>query len=374
MLYRFITISLSVAVLTACATHSDNNHTSKNTALTPSKPTVALVLGGGGTRGFAHVGVIDTLEKHGIQPDLIVGSSAGAVVGSLYASGKTPDELLKLSQTLQMNDIIDFTPSKQGLIEGRKLRTYINNHVNHQPIEKLPTRFAAVATKAKDKQTVVFSQGETGLAVQASSSVPSLFIAPRIPENTGEKYIDGSVSALLPARVARSMGADVVISVDVMSQNKTNNTPANATIRRTPTGIEATWGHQNFEIPLELPKTTDQTLPFELPVDAIFQSILKSMPEHLQIPIPKHLPAELPNNPKDAWAILVNLGSNSQADAADIAASNVVISVDASEIAVFDMNKKQELIDAGRQAAEIKIDAIKKAIANAQYHRVGTVQ
>lgn len=194
----------------------------------PNSPKVALVLGGGGAKGFAHIGVIRALEQHQIIPDLIVGTSSGAMVGAIYASGKTGNELAQIALDIKHQDLLEFTPSKQGLLDGNKLRQFINQQVKHRPIEALPIAFVTVATEVKSGQAVAFASGETGLAVQASAAVPKLFIAPRIPEPHGNKYSDGGQSALLPARIGRTLGADIVISVDVLSTPKTSSaTPTN---------------------------------------------------------------------------------------------------------------------------------------------------
>lgn len=183
------------------------------------QPTVALVLGAGGAKGLAHIGVIQVLNQHGITPDLVVGSSSGSLIGGLYASGKSASELQQLAEQMNHADLLDFTLSKQGIIEGTKLRYYINEQLAGQRIEQLPIRFAAVATQLHGKQTTVFDQGEAGLAIQASCSVPGLFIPPRIPEYTGKKYIDGGVSSPVPVMAARQLGADIVIAVDVLADS-----------------------------------------------------------------------------------------------------------------------------------------------------------
>lgn len=206
-----ITTSLSILTLTACTT----TQTLKPTPA-PTEPKIALVLSGGGAYGFAHIGVIDVLHNQGIVPDLIVGTSAGAIVGAVYASGKTPNEIIQIALDMQDGDVMTLSPSKQGLMDGTKLRDFINHHTNHTPIEQLRTPFVAVATQMHTKIATPFSTGDTGLAVQASASVPKLFIPPRIPETDGKKYIDGGATALLPARIAREFGAKIVISVNLM--------------------------------------------------------------------------------------------------------------------------------------------------------------
>ena len=141
-------------------------------------------------------------------------------MGAVYTSGKTPSEMIALADTVKETDLIEITPSQQGLIDGTRLRRYVNEQVNHRPIEAFPIRYAAVATQMHTNTAVTFRTGEAGLAVQASSSVPKLFIPPRIPKIGGKKYVDGSQVALLPTRIAKSLGADIIIAVDVMGENK----------------------------------------------------------------------------------------------------------------------------------------------------------
>lgn len=197
-----------------------------------NQPKIALVLGGGGAKGFAHVGVIKVLEENGIKPTLVVGTSVGSVVGSLYASGYTAAQLEQLALTTTDSELTDFVLSNQGFIEGIKLKNFINAKVGGRAIEDFPIRFAAVAAEKQTLKKAVFTTGNAGLAVQASSSVPNIFIAPRIPEKVGKKYIDGGVVSLVPVNSARDLGADIVIAVDVTATNN-NNSPS--TINKIPT-------------------------------------------------------------------------------------------------------------------------------------------
>lgn len=180
----------------------------------PAAPQLALVLGGGGAKGFAHIGVLKVLEQHGIKPDLIVGTSMGAVVGSLYASGKSATQLEQIALNVRDDELLDFTLSKQGFIEGVRLQNWINAQVGNRPIERLPIRFISIATDAIDKRKVELSQGDTGLAVRASSSVYGVFIAPRI---NNRRYLDGGMVSLVPVQTAKDKGARLIIAVDVFA-------------------------------------------------------------------------------------------------------------------------------------------------------------
>lgn len=226
--------------ISACSTLTSKT---SSVSLSPEikPPSVALVLGGGGAKGFAHVGVIKALEEQGITPTLIVGTSVGSLVGSLYASGYAPTQLEQLALTTTDSELTDFVLSNQGFIEGIKLKNFINNKVRGQAIEDFPIRFAAVAAEKHTLAKAVFTTGDAGLAVQASCSIPNIFIAPRIPETVGKKYIDGGVVSLVPVDTARYLGADIVIAVDVTATNATGGTP---TINKMPTlnSVSSFWG------------------------------------------------------------------------------------------------------------------------------------
>lgn len=175
-------------------------------------PKVALVLGGGAVRGFAHVGVIKVLEAQGIVPDLVVGTSAGSVVGALYSAGYSGFELQKIAFKLDEDSVGDWIIPSRGFIKGEALQNYVNKAVHNQPIEKLKKPFAAVATDLQSGELMVFGRGNTGQAVRASSSVPSVFQPVTI---NGHEYVDGGLTSPVPVRVAREMGADVIIAVDI---------------------------------------------------------------------------------------------------------------------------------------------------------------
>ncbi len=193
--------------------------------LNSDRPLVALALGSGGARGFAHVGVIKALEAAGIVPDIITGSSSGAVVAALYAAGRGADELEQIALGIEKDDLVDFILFGRGWVKGEALQDFVNRMVGERPIERLAKPFAVVATAAKSGRMMVFNRGDTGLAVRASASVPNLFVPPII---NGEQYVDGGLSSPVPARLARAMGADIVIAVDVSWFAQARNTSGGA--------------------------------------------------------------------------------------------------------------------------------------------------
>src|SRR5688572_21220479 len=180
--------------------------------LKAERPLIALALGSGGARGFAHIGVIKALEAAGIRPDIVAGTSSGAIVAALYASGLSGVELERMAIELEESALIDFALFGQGWVRGEALQEFVNRTIGNLPIERLAKPFAVVATDAKSGRMVIFNRGDTGLAVRASSSVPDHFVPPMID---GIPYLDGGLTSPVPVRVARAMGADYVIAVDL---------------------------------------------------------------------------------------------------------------------------------------------------------------
>jgi NTE family protein len=179
------------------------------------RPVVALVLGSGGARGYAHIGVIEVLEKQGIHPDFIVGTSAGSIVGSIYASGKTAAELHDIALNLKPNDVRDVDVSLKGFFNGQKVENYINRQVNNTPLQNLKIPMYVVATELKNGEKTVFNYGNTGQAVRASTAIPSMFVPTKIGDT---EYVDGGLVSPVPVQVARDLGADIVIAVDILAQ------------------------------------------------------------------------------------------------------------------------------------------------------------
>ncbi len=175
---------------------------------------VAVVLGAGASKGFAHIGVLKVLESNKIPVHMIVGTSAGSFVGALYAYGFNAFELQKLSFSLQKDDIVDLTIPDNGFIKGEKLEGYINYMLRNTPIEKLRIPFYAVATDFQTGKEVVFGSGNTGTAVRASCSIPGIFVPPVI---SGKMYVDGGVVSPVAVDAAKRYGADIVIAVDISS-------------------------------------------------------------------------------------------------------------------------------------------------------------
>jgi len=175
---------------------------------------VAVVLGAGASKGFAHIGVLKVLESHKIPIDMVVGTSVGAFVGSLYAYGYNAYDLQKIALAIQKEDIADYIIPDNGFIKGEKLENFINTRVKYTPMEKFKIPFYAVATNIQNGEEMIFGRGNPGKAVRASCAIPGIFN----PVPVGDQYyVDGGVVNPLAADVARRFGADVVIAVDISS-------------------------------------------------------------------------------------------------------------------------------------------------------------
>ncbi len=176
-------------------------------------------MGGGAARGFAHIGVIKALESQGIVPDIVVGTSAGSLVGALYAAGNNGFALHKLALAMEEAAISDWSmplfSKVSGVLKGEAIQQFVNKAVSNVPLEKLKIPFGAVATDLNSGLPILFQRGNTGLAVRASSAVPSVFQPVTIGNHT---YVDGGLVSPVPVRFARDMGADFIIAVDISTR------------------------------------------------------------------------------------------------------------------------------------------------------------
>lgn len=191
-------------------------------------PRIGLALGGGAARGFAHVGVIQVLEQHGIKPDLVVGTSAGSLVAALYASGKNGKELEQSAMQMDEASLTDWTVpfGNRGMLRGAAVARYVSAQTQGRLIEDMVVPLGIVATDLSTGAGILFQRGDTGTAVRASSSVPGVFQ----PVNIGGRdYVDGGLVAPVPVGYAQQMGAELVIAVDISSPPEAN--PASDTLK-----------------------------------------------------------------------------------------------------------------------------------------------
>ena len=221
--FRLLAVLSVAATVAAC---SSAPHSAAPAVSAPVAPTAAgasppapirigIALGGGAAKGFAHIGVIKMLEANGFAPAVVAGTSAGSVVGALYASGMDAFELQEKAVALDEAKIRDLQFSSGGLVLGQKLEDYVNEQVRRKPLEQLSKPFVAVATRLEDGERTVFARGNTGQAVRASSSVPGVFQ----PVTIGKyHFVDGGIVSPVPVDAARQLGADVVVAVDISNK------------------------------------------------------------------------------------------------------------------------------------------------------------
>jgi NTE family protein len=213
----FTILIIFILIITSCTIKKEVSPIQvPPTVQPPPKPAkIALVLGAGSSKGFAHIGVLKILESNKIPIHLIVGTSVGSVVGSLYAYGYDAFSLQKLSFSIEKEDIADpLIVPNNGFIKGEKLEEFINKRVKNTPMEKLKIPFFAVATDLEKGQEIVFAKGNTGTAVRASCSIPGIFRPVKI---SNKIYVDGGVVSPVAVEAAKRLGADVVIAVDISS-------------------------------------------------------------------------------------------------------------------------------------------------------------
>ncbi len=178
---------------------------------------IGLALGGGAVFGFAHIGVIKVLEKEGIRPDIITGTSVGSLIGGLYASGVSIGEIEDIAEKFNWFEIARFTLPKQGLVSIDRLVDFVEKHSKCKNIEETKIKFAAVAVNLLKGEEEIFDSGPMGPAIRASCSIPGIF-TPALYNNS--VYIDGGILNNVPTDIAKKMGADYLIGVDITARAK----------------------------------------------------------------------------------------------------------------------------------------------------------
>lgn len=181
--------------------------------LTPRKPRIGLVLGSGSARGWAHIGVIRALEHAGIRPDIVCGTSIGALVGAAYAAGQL-DRFEQWVRSLRMTDVMSFMDLQLGggMLKGERLMAFFRRHFDDQGIEALPMPFGAIATALHNGNEVWLRSGSVIDAVRASIALPGLFTP---MDHEGDLLVDGGLVNPVPVSLGRAMGADILIAVDL---------------------------------------------------------------------------------------------------------------------------------------------------------------
>jgi len=201
-----VCVTLALVLLGGCMRHEKP----VPQPLPPAR--VAVVLGAGASRGFAHIGVLKILEAHRVPVHMVVGTSVGSFVGSLYAFGFSAFQLQELSFGIERSDIVDWVVPDNGFVKGEKLEAYVNHLVRNTPIERMRIPFYAVATDLRNGTGVAFASGNTGTAVRASCSIPGIFRPVRIGDGI---FVDGGLVSPVAVDFARKHGADLIIAVDI---------------------------------------------------------------------------------------------------------------------------------------------------------------
>lgn len=185
-------------------------------------PRLGLALGGGAARGFAHVGVIQVLERNGIRPDLVVGTSAGSLVAALYASGMDGAALERAALSMDEATLTDWMLPllNRGMLRGDALARYVRQAVGGRLLQDMSPPLGVLATDLATGQGVVFRRGDAAQAVRASSAVPGVFAPVAI---AGREYVDGGLVAPVPVSQARAMGAELVLAVDISADPQGND-------------------------------------------------------------------------------------------------------------------------------------------------------
>jgi NTE family protein len=194
-----------------------------------ARPRLGLALSGGAARGVAHVGVLKVFKEEGIPVDCIAGTSAGALVGGAYAAGMTVEQLEELGRTLRWRDFGRVTLSRLGVQSNARMEEYIRERFPIARFEDLPIPLAVIATDLRTGTPVVMrDEGDLGFAIRASCAVPGWYVP--VVDAEGRQLVDGGLVANLPSAVARSLGADVVVAVDVNAEGAKFLGPAQSAI------------------------------------------------------------------------------------------------------------------------------------------------
>jgi NTE family protein len=185
-----------------------------------SRPTIGLALSGGAARGIAHVGVLKAFKENHIPIDYIAGTSAGSIVGAAFAGGMPVDEIEKLSRELRWRKIGSMTMSRLGIQSNQRLEDYVRARLPITRFEQLLIPFAAVATDLRTGTGVVMKEeGDVPFALRASCCIPGLYVP--VIDSEGRQLVDGGLVAVIPSAVVRTLGADIVVAVDVNSEGAT---------------------------------------------------------------------------------------------------------------------------------------------------------
>ena len=301
------------------------------------RPVIGLALGGGAARGFAHIGILRTLIAHGIIPDVVVGTSIGAVVGGAYAAGHL-DTLEEWARSLQPRNILgylDIRLNGSGLIGGDKLAAQIEASIGRTVIEDLPIKFATVATEVRTGHEIWLTHGRMVEAMRASYALPGIFSPVRI----GDRWlVDGALVNPVPVSAARALGAEIVIAANLSSDVFTHSTTI--------------YSHGQ---PVEVPETAIESNPPKRRFGRLFSPERTMKREFLGGAGRPGISSVM----ADAFNIMQDRITRARlaGDPPDL-----LITPRVGQIGWFDFHRAAELIAFGTRAAERTLDAIQEAI------------
>jgi NTE family protein len=300
------------------------------------RPVIGVALGGGAARGFAHIGILRTLSSHGIVPNVVVGTSIGAVVGGAFAAGHL-DTLENWARGLQLRNILgylDIRLNGSGLIGGEKLAAQLETSLGPTAIEELPIKFASVATEVRTGHEIWLTHGRIVDAMRASYALPGIFP----PVLIGDRWlVDGALVNPVPVSVARALGAEIVIAANLSSDIFTQSTTiyAHGAPAGIAEGVEAALPKRRFSKFF----SPERTVKREFFGSGGRPGISSVMVDAFNIMQDRITRARLAGDPPD-----------------------MLISPRVGQVGWFDFHRAGDLIDAGTRAAERAVASIEEAI------------
>jgi NTE family protein len=305
------------------------------------RPVIGLALGGGAARGFAHIGIVKALIAHGITPDVVVGTSIGAVVGGAYATGHldTLEEWARSLQPRSLLSYLDIRLNGSGLIGGTKLAAELEASIGPTLIEDLPIKFATVATEVRTGHEIWLTRGRMVDAMRASYALPGIFS----PVLIGDRWlVDGALVNPVPVSTARAFGAEVVIAANLSSDVFAHSTTvyshgptAEVTVTPTPEVLDPAPPKRG----LGRLFSAERTVKREFFGSATRPGISSVMVDAFNIMQDRITRARLAGDPPD-----------------------LLISPRVGQIGWFDFHRADDLIAHGTRAAERAIESIQEAI------------
>lgn len=292
---------------------------------TQQKPRIGLALGGGCARGWAHIGVIRVLEQAGIKPDIVCGTSIGALVGAVYAAG----ELERLEQwvlKLNIRDVVSYmdVSLSSGLLKGKRLMDFFRKDYVDRAIEDLSIPFAAVATSLKTGAEVWLREGSTLEAVRASIALPRLF-EPTLKD--GIVLVDGGLVNPVPVSLVRAMGADFVIAVDLTSEVQGK--------KLDPDSHQDQSGDHHHDWLTKLQESLSALIPASAQKESSLPSILDVMTASINIMQVRVTRSRMADDPPD-----------------------LIVAPHLAHINLLDFHRAKEAIEEGEQAAKVILPAL----------------